>query len=320
MTPAQPLSPARPTAQPEPLAPELGWATRAKFAFVRGYLYTLYCLFGLWGLYRFSRFWGVCEALINHHWRRRFGKRLERVFGPGLAAADRWRHTREHICRIRCDKAFYTILDMLPRQQILARVRWTGREHLDRSVARGKGTYILFSHHGSHHVGGLLLALQGYTRLAAIRDPQEGALRRYVQEQFMRSFPEFREHCTIFTTATSPRDLFRHFDGNGVLGSGLDVDHKRQDNARTATVTVFGQPHEWMTGTVNIALRTRSTILPAFILSEPGYHWRYLFHPPLADPDTAANDDATVQAVMDAYAAGIEAHVRAYPEHISKTK
>ena len=40
-------------------------------------------------------------------------------------------------------------------------------------MARGRGTYILFSHHGSHHVGGLLLALQGYKKLAAVAIPKK---------------------------------------------------------------------------------------------------------------------------------------------------
>ena len=293
---------------------------RFKLGAIRGFHHLLLRVLGLGALYVLARGFGTLEYLLSGSRRKRFGRRLERVFGRELPAAERRRHTRNHMARIRADKTFYTVMDLIPRDRLGALIQWTGREHLDASIARGKGTYILFSHHGSHHVGGLLLAMAGYRDLAAIRDPHESPLRRYIQEQFAQTFPEFRENCRIFMAGTFPRELFRHFKKNGVLGSGLDVDRIRGENVKTARVQLFGQEHEWMTGTVNLALRTGATIVPGFVLSEPGFRYRLLFKPPLCDPDQSKDDEATVQRVMEAYARGIEEHVQRYPEHISRTK
>lgn len=294
--------------------------TRLKFSFVRGFYILLAWCFSLSGLYYFSRFWGWCEWAINYKRRRKFKAYIRSLLGDSISERELSKATREHICRVRCDKTFYTILDKLPRQKIINRIHWTGREYLDQSVARGKGTYILFSHHGSHHVGGLLLALQGYKKLAAVRDPDESPLRQFVQDCFAQSFPEFRDEVQIFMAGEFPRELFRHFQNNGILGTGLDVSRQRSETSRTITVQLFGQPQTWLTGTVNIALRCGATIIPGFFLSEPRFHFRYLFYPPLCDPDASQDDPETVQTVMKAYAAGIERHVWKYPEHVSKAR
>ena len=62
--------------------------------------------------------------------------------------------------RIRCDKLFYLIFDKLPREKILNRVRFFGQEVLDEALQRGHGAYVTLSHYGSHHVAGLLMALE----------------------------------------------------------------------------------------------------------------------------------------------------------------
>ena len=51
--------------------------------------------------------------------------------------------------------------------------------------------YVCMSHIGSHHVLALIIALKGY-RVAGVRDPNEGTLRRYVQRKYEETFPEFK--------------------------------------------------------------------------------------------------------------------------------
>ena len=44
----------------------------------------------------------------------------------------------KHFMRIRCDKMFYTIMDRIPRDELLARMHIVGREHLDAALDRAR--------------------------------------------------------------------------------------------------------------------------------------------------------------------------------------
>jgi len=290
--------------------------TRLKFTLVRGFLWAWVICFSLKGLYLLGRFFGTCEWLLDRRRRRRFRARLEQIFGDELTDAFARQATRNHFMRVRCDKFFYLIFDKLPREKILKRIRFHGKEILDDAVARGRGVYVTLSHHGSHHVLGLLMALQGY-RVAGVRDRHEGALRRYVQERYAETFPEFRAIRVLFADAF-PRDIYRAFQDGYILGSALDVDRRRGERLRTAKVRIFGQQREFLTGTMQIALRCGAPILQAFLLSRRNFYFRLIVLPPLVDPATAKDEPAVVADAMQRYADNIEAHVRAHPCHISK--
>lgn len=296
-----------------------GW-TCAKFVVVRGFLWAWARCFSLKGLYLFGRFFGTCEWLINYKRRRRFRMHFERVFG-------RSRHTRErssirraclrHFTRTRCDKLFYLIFDKLPREKILRRVRFHGKEILDEALKRNKGAYFCMSHVGSHHVSVLLMALMGY-RVAGVRDRNEGAIRRYVQEQYDETFPEFRTIRMLYAD-TFPRDIYRCFQDGFILGSALDVTRDRGSHLRTATVTMFGQRREFLTGPVRIALRCGAPILQGFVVSRKNFYFHLIVEGPLIDPDTATDEPEAVNQVMQRYADNIAHHLTQHPDHISKS-
>ncbi|MFQ6048422.1 MAG: lysophospholipid acyltransferase family protein [Phycisphaerae bacterium] len=306
-------SPARPSGTTQV---SVGLFDRAKFAIVRGFLLAWARCFSLKGLYLFGQFFGTCEWLIDWRRRRRFGQRLRTIFEPQLSRRQVRRITWRYFRRVRCDKMIYLIFDKLPREKILKRIKFHGKEHLDQALRRGKGVYVTMAHFGSHHVSALLMALSGY-RVAGVRDRNEGALRRYIQQRYAESFPEFRA-IRVFFSDSFPRDLYRCFQANYVLGSALDVDRDRGAKLRTATVTIFGQQREFLTGTMQIALRCRATILQGFLISRKNYYFRVVILPPLIDPDNERDDQQILAEVMQRYAEGVERHVRAYPCHLSK--
>lgn len=294
--------------------------TRAKFVLVRGFLWAWARCFSLRGLYLFGQFFGLCEWLINYKRRRRFWAHFERIFGCPAKALDspnaKWACLR-HFTRTRCDKLFYLIFDKLPKEKILHRVRFHGKEILDEALKRDKGAYVCMSHVGSHHVCVLLMSLMGY-RVAGVRDRNEGALRRYVQQRYEETFPEVRGVRMLFADSF-PRDVYRCFHDRFVLGSALDVGRDRGSHLRTATVTMFGQQREFLTGPVQIALRCGAPILQGFVVSRKNFYFHLIVQGPLADPSTEADEPAILQDVMQRYADNIAAHLMQYPDHISKS-
>lgn len=319
--PAPPVADGEASAAPlEPRGDEkrLGWFAQVKFGAVRWFLSAWAQTFSLRGLYLFGRFFGQCEYLINFKRRARYRRELERVFPDGLSRSRENEIIREYFCRTRCDKLLYLIFDRLPRDKILRRIRFHGREILDAALARGSGVYVLLSHVGSHHVAGLLMALLGY-RCAGVRDRNEGPLRRYIQQKYSETFPEFAAIRVLYADSF-PRDIYRCFRDNMVVGSALDVSRVRGLNLKTCPVQIFGETREFLTGTLQIALRCKATIVQGFVVSRPNFYFRLIVGPPMHVPSDgqAAEDPELLASLMQKYATGIEEHVREHPDHLSR--
>ncbi len=297
----------------------VGWYDRLKFALVRWFLSLWVAVFSLKGLYLFGGWFGTIEYLLNARRRARYERELQSVYPEGLSPWRKRKIIRSYFTRTRRDKLFYLIFDRLPREKIMRRIRFHGRQHLDEALQRGHGVYVMLSHHGSHHVAGLLMALLGY-RCAGVRDRNEGTLRVYIQDKYARTFPEYAAIRLLYADSF-PRDIYRCFQENRVLGSALDVSRVRGQTLKTCPVHIFGQQREFLTGTLQVALRCKATICQAFVVSRPNFYYRLIVNPPLLVPadETAGADHARrVPELMQAYADGIAAHVRNHPDHISR--
>lgn len=310
---------ARKTPAPDPRETErrLGPFARAKFEAVRWFLWAWARLFSIRGLYLFGRFFGTLEYLTNFKRRARYRRALRRVFPEGLAAGREKRIILSYFRRTRCDKLLYLIFDKLPREKIMRRIRFHGREHLDAALQRNRGVYVMLSHHGSHHVAGLLMALLGY-KCAGVRDRNEGAIRMFVQEKYAKTFPEFADTRLLFADSF-PRDIYRCFRENRVVGSALDVDRVRGLNLKTCKVRVFGEEREFLTGTLQVALRCGAAVIQGFVVSRPNFYFRLVAQPlHLPDGDEAGETPERIAELMQRYADGIAAHIREHPDHLSR--
>lgn len=303
---------------PPPVEKHASWYDRTKFGLVRWFLAAWTTIFSLKGLYLFGTWFGLIEYLINFKRRARYRRELQQLFPEGLSRSRTQRIIRGYFCRTRCDKLFYLIFDRLPRDKIMRRIRFLGRQHVDEALARGHGVYVMLSHNGSHHVAGLLMALLGY-RCAGVRDRNEGSLRVYIQEKYTRTFPEYAAVRVLYADSF-PRDIYRCFQENRVVGSALDVSRVRGLTLKTCPVRIFGQTREFLTGTLQVALRCQATICQAFVVSRNNFYFRMIVNPPLyvpADNERGENPEL-VGRLMQMYADGIEAHVREHPDHISR--
>jgi len=303
--PARPSSPA-----------DIGLWKQCAFQSVRVALWLLTKVLTLNGLYRFAAFFGTLEWCINYKRRRVFAQRLERVFGNVLSRSRRRRETLGHFRISRCDKVLYLIMDLLPRASVLGRFHIGNRELLDQGLAGGNGVYVALSHHGAHHVAGLCLALLGY-RVAGVRDRKEGAMRRFIQQRYERKYPEFRKIRMIFSDAY-PRDIYRCLKDNYTLGSALDVHRPRGRHQKTVPVTIFKEQRNFLTGTLQVALRSGSAVLQGFIVSEPGFHYRLELLGPLVASGDRGETPELLADVMQAYAENIESYARRHPTHLTR--
>lgn len=296
-----------------------GILNRIKFGLVRGFLWGWACCFSLKGLYLLSKWFGICEWVLISKRRRRFRASLREVMGDAYDPNDPLirRACLDHFIRTRCDKIFYLIFDKLPREKILKRIKFHNRDLLDECLERGRGVYVALSHNGSHHIQIILTTLLGY-KVAGVRDRHEGALRRYMQQKYEDTFPEFH-NIRLFFSDTYPRDLYRCFRDGYILGTALDVGRPRGTHLSTAKVNFFGREREFLTGTMKIALRCGAPILQGFVASRKNFYFHIFIVGPLADPATESDEDAILQRVMQQYTDNIAEHVRQHPCNVSKS-
>ena len=89
---------------------------------------------------------------------------------------------------------------------------------------------------------------------------------------------------------------------------------------KTCPVRIFGETREFLTGTLQVALRCGAAIVQGFVVSRRNFYVRLIVRPPLYVPgaDDGPSSD-TIAELMQKYADGSEAHVRAHPDHLSRS-
>ncbi len=202
LPPKEPETPGQPAERP------IHAFTRARIALVRAILMAWVRAFSLKGLYGLGRFFGTCEYLCDYNRRRRVRKKLYQFFKDELSPARVRLITWRYFMRIRCDKMFYTIMDRIPRDKLLKRIKLKNIGAIDDALKSGKGVYVALCHFGSHHVAGLMMALLGYD-IAGVRDDKESAVRRYIAQKYRETFPEVAR-MKIFYSSSFPRQIMRH--------------------------------------------------------------------------------------------------------------
>jgi lauroyl/myristoyl acyltransferase len=297
-------------------APGVSLWQRFTFSVVRTFLWGVMVLFSLRGLYLLGQWFGTLEWLINYRHRRRFRRRLKAVSGGSLPAKERRRQARRFFRRTRCDKIFYLIFDRIPKDKAISRFHVARPELLEEAIGRGRGCFVATAHFGANHVAAMLLALRGY-KVAGVRDPHEGGIRRYVQALFDRRYPEFGR-VRIMSSEAYPRDIYRCFQDNYVLGASLDVQRVRDAHKRSVRVRLFEQEREYPVGTVQIALRCGAGVLQGFIVSEPNFHYRFDLLGPLVPSPAPPESPELLQQAMQTYADNVERYLREYPDHLSR--
>ncbi len=301
--------------EPRELAGVSAWE-RMSFASLRFAVHALARCLTLPGLYRFGQVFGFLEWLVKFKYRRRFVRRLKTLLGDEMTSAQIRRATLSHFTRVRCDKLLYLIFDLLPRELAVERFEIVNRELIDNALAKGKGVYIALSHHGAHHVAGLMMCLLGY-KVAGVRDRREGGMRRYIQSMYERRYDELRQVRMIYSDAL-PRDIYRCFKDNYVLGSALDIQRRRAPRLKTAEVDFLGEKHRFLTGTVQIAIRCGAPILQGFIISRRNFRYSLVAQEVLLDDPNAKETPELLQQIMQRYADNIGRCIRKYPAQITK--
>ncbi len=244
---------------------------------------------------------------------RPFLHKKKRLAMENLQAAFGHEKTAEEIKAI-ADKAFdnfglgmIELIYFLDRpRDVMAKVTFEGKEHLDEALKKGKGAVLLSAHFGNFILMFIRMALEGYKTNCIMR--------RMRDENFEEYISAFRNANGIHTIYAWPRrdcvqTSLQRLKENQTLFILLDQNFG--DDGRVF-VDFFGQPAATATGPVIFSLRSGAPILPVFIRRD-GKNFKIIIDPPVALERSGESEEDLVRNVSR-LSKVIEGYIRRYPE------
>ncbi len=190
----------------------------------------------------------------------------------------------------------------LDRAQIQRYVTFEGIEHVQQTLALGKGAIILTGHFGNWE----LLAASISATIAPLT-PIVRELRSPRLNALVSSYREQAGYRTI-DRDTGVRHALRCLKRNELLGIVADVDTA----VSGVFVDFFGRHAYTPYSPVAIALKTGAAILPTFIIRQPNGSHHAIIEPPLVLKQTDAKEKDLV-ANTQKFTKIIESYIRRYP-------
>ncbi len=190
---------------------------------------------------------------------------------------------------------------------IKEQVSFSGKEHLDEALKKGKGVIAVSAHFGNFPLMLLALVQEGYKTNAIIRPTRDTEVEKYFFEQRTKAglntvYSVPRKTCvdTSLRVLRNNELLFIPLDQNFGSGKGVFVDF-------------FGQKAATATGPVVFALRTGAPILPMFIVRQNDDSHKIIVEPAF-ELEQSADDEETILVNTTKITQVIERYVRRYPQ------
>jgi KDO2-lipid IV(A) lauroyltransferase len=219
---------------------------------------------------------------------------------PRSTRRERMRVARHMMTSYNCMLFEFFRLPHLTREELLRSVEVTGREHLERAVARGRGVILCSTHLGNWELAAVVLAHWGYA-LHAVAGVQ---LSRWLTP----AVREAKAELAIHTVAPEDgfRKLLRALEHNDLVALMVDGDVY----SHGAPVEFFGRETRWPSGPGVLAQRTGAQIICGYCERLSPGRFRIVMEPAL-DPAVFP----TTAALNAGVAAIAERHIR---EHLDQ--
>jgi KDO2-lipid IV(A) lauroyltransferase len=191
-----------------------------------------------------------------------------------------------------------------PPATIVERTRMVGFEPLREAAAAGRGAVLLTGHLGNWEMGGAAIAARG----VPLDVVGKGMSNRLFQADLFAA--RERLGMRVIEMGDAPRETLRSLAAGRVVALLGD----QQAHRGGLVLPFFGRPASTARGPALLALRSGAPVFVAFCTSEPGPAARYLVtFEPLAFRATG-DTEPDVVSFLSAYAAALEAAIRATPE------
>lgn len=197
----------------------------------------------------------------------------------------------------------FCALPRLSPAEIRASVHAEGLEHLEQSLARGRGVVVVTAHVGHWEITPAFLVASGFNCFVVAR--------RIYFEPFSQQIEGIRQANGLKTIYQDQgmRPVLRALRENGVVGLLADQDIPRIPGV---FVNFFGRPTYTPSGPFALALSAKAPLVSIFPARQAGGHLVKI-GPPIEIKHTG-DRDKDVQALAQIWTDRFEAFLRQYPE------
>lgn len=257
-----------------------------------------------WGLYGFARNIAGLGYLIARKQRKIAQDTLNIAFGKEKSRRQLEQIVRD--CFTFMAKSGLELMFLMDRPELLKkRVEFVGKASLDNALSKGKGVILVSAHFGNFPLMLAKLALSGY---------KTSGIMRYMRDaRAEKIFMQKRTQLGIKTIYSQPRgvcveETIKALRNNELVFIPLD------QNFGTGGVFVdfFGRKAATATGPVVLAMRTKATILPCFIIRQNDDSHKIIFEEPLILEEAGTSEETIVKNIQRLTNI-IEAYIRKYP-------
>lgn len=198
-------------------------------------------------------------------------------------------------------------LERLSAEQLLDRVTFVGREHLDAAVASGRGVVIATVHVGNWDAGGAWLGAAGYSALAVAEQLKPAAL--------YERFKAYRERLGLkIIPLASGSQTMRGLLAALRRGEVVLLVADRDLTGHGVEVEFFGRRTTLPSGPATLALRTGAVLLPGIVYQDPRPgRWRPTIPGPV-EIEPTGDLRADVETLTRKLATALESLIAATPQ------
>jgi len=253
--------------------------------------------------YGFGRFLSALVYFTDMTHRRETLANLERVYGSEMTPAERRRLARRIFRNLGYNFVEFCRIPELSRETLDSFATVEGFENAEKAVERGKGVLFIGGHIGNWELMGPLGSLLGLPVSLVVRPIDSPQLDNLV-ESYRQS------HGTgIIEKRRAALPIMRQLRRGECIGLLVD----QRPHREAVVVDFMGHPASATTVPAEIALRTGTTVIPAYAVRERLGHVRLVFEPEI---ELIRSDDfeSDILENTQRFQNIIERIVRRYPD------
>lgn len=283
--------------------------TRPIRHFIGGYVYSFSSFILAWIprflLYLIADFFGTIAFYTKTKSIRWINENLKYAYGDEKSSReldDIARNVCENLSRgfMECFRVIYR-----PPEKIAKNIKITGREHLDKALAKEKGVVAISAHLGNFLLLGPALGSAGYPYNVVVKDPPDAVIKKIWRRGQINSL-------NMPIPAEPPlecvRSTLRKLRAGEIVALIAD-----EDRSQGIPVEFFGKPAYSATGPAVISLRSGAPLVPIFVVREEKNRHHVIIEP---EGEFSLGDDKeeNIRIITSWYTRIIEDMIRRYPD------
>jgi len=196
-------------------------------------------------------------------------------------------------------------MDKLDKDFIDRHVDIIGLENIDEILKQGKGLVAVTSHLGNWEMGGVIMAVKGYSISAVALNHAH----RKINEFFIRQ--RQKKGLKVIPIDSAARRCVSALLRKDILG--LVGDRDFMDTG--IVVDFFGVPTSIPRGPALLSIKTQSPIVPGFLVRDGRMSYKLIFEKPITvDESFQDSEEDRTRQITERFVRVMERYIRMYPE------